>query len=197
MIDLTDPTALAILAAKAFEEAGVEYALYGGLLLAAYGEARETRDADLAVVGDVVDVARVALEHAGATTHVAFVDVVFGGLSLSRITVLGGAETTGLNTIDLVRPRSARFARGVMDRSVQAPLRGASIRIVTAEDFVLMKALSTRDRDLDDAATVVRRLGDLFDAALVDPEVDLLELELPEAQVAARMAAIGGRARGS
>lgn len=195
VIDLTDPTALAILAAKAFEQSGVEYALYGGLVLAAYGEARETRDADLAVVGDVVDVARVALERAGVTTHVAFVDVVFGGLSLTRITVIGGTETTGLNTLDLVRPRSARFARGVMDRSVAAPLRDATIRIVTAEDFVLLKALSTRERDLDDAATVVRRLGDLFDSAVVDPEVELLDQEVPEAQVPARMAAILARAR--
>ena len=49
-MDLNDPTTVALLAADAFEAAGFEYALYGGLLTAAYGEPRETRDADLAVI---------------------------------------------------------------------------------------------------------------------------------------------------
>lgn len=49
-MDLNDPTTVALLAADAFEATGRAYALYGGLLTAAYGEPRETRDADLAVV---------------------------------------------------------------------------------------------------------------------------------------------------
>ena len=48
-VDLADPTGVALLAAEAFTSAGIEHALYGGLMLAAYGRARETRDADLAV----------------------------------------------------------------------------------------------------------------------------------------------------
>ncbi len=196
MLDLNDPTALAILAGRTLSGAGVAHALYGGLLLAAYGEARETRDADLAVVGDVVQSARLALESEGVQTHVAFVDIIFGGLTLSRITVLGGAESTGLNTLDLVRPRSARFAQSVMDRSIEAPLRDTTLRVVAPEDFVILKALSTRERDLDDAATVVRRLGDLLDTDLIDAEIGLLERELPEANVALRMAAIRTRATG-
>ena len=45
-MELDDPTALALLAAEAPSRARIEHALYGGLLLAAYGEARETRDAE-------------------------------------------------------------------------------------------------------------------------------------------------------
>ena len=49
-MDLTDPTAAALRIAEAFDAAQTPYALYGGLLLAAYGEPRETRDVDLAVL---------------------------------------------------------------------------------------------------------------------------------------------------
>lgn len=38
--DLSDPTTSSLLAAEAMARAGLAYALYGGLLLAAYGEPR-------------------------------------------------------------------------------------------------------------------------------------------------------------
>ena len=44
-MNLNDPVATALLAAEALDQAGQRYALFGGLLLAAYGEPRETRDA--------------------------------------------------------------------------------------------------------------------------------------------------------
>ena len=49
-MDLGDPTEAALLCAEAFDRAGVRYAVFGGLALAAYGEPRETRDVDLAVL---------------------------------------------------------------------------------------------------------------------------------------------------
>jgi len=66
-IDLDDPTALALLAADAFLVAGLAHALYGGLLLASYGEPRETRDADLAVIEPGASAWRAALESTGLT----------------------------------------------------------------------------------------------------------------------------------
>ena len=49
-MDLADPTAFALEIAEVPGREGVGNALDGGLLLAAYGHARETKDADLAVV---------------------------------------------------------------------------------------------------------------------------------------------------
>jgi hypothetical protein len=48
---LDDPTAVALAIFRALTAHRIEAALYGGLALAAYGEPRETRDADFAVVG--------------------------------------------------------------------------------------------------------------------------------------------------
>ena len=134
-VDLNDPTTVALLAAEAFEAASHPYRLYGGLLTAAYGEPRETRDADLAVVDLTADRAREALATTGVRVLIAFENTTFGGLSLSRLTLLGAmrdmgsADTTGatsatgLNTIDLVQPRSQRYAALAVERAVRSTLR--------------------------------------------------------------------------
>ena len=186
-MNLDDPTTVALLAADAFRRAGCSYALYGGLLLATYGEPRETRDADVAVADLDAATARAALQAVGIETDIGFEDVRFGGLTISRLTILGKAGDTGLNTVDLVRPRSRRFRSAVLDRVVTVRMRSAEVHIVTAEDFVVFKALSTRDRDLEDAATVLRRMGAGLDLAAIDREVALLAKELPDVDARGRL----------
>ena len=51
---------------------------------------------------------------------------------------------------------------------------------------MLFKALATRERDIDDAASVLRRSASLVDEALVDTEVGLLAVEIPDWDVRAR-----------
>jgi len=46
-MDLEDPIEVALRMSEVLVEAGIDHALYGALILAAYGEARETRDAVL------------------------------------------------------------------------------------------------------------------------------------------------------
>lgn len=195
-MNLNDPVATALLAAEALERAGHRYALFGGLLLAAYGEPRETRDADVAVVDLTAEAARQALQAAGLLSLVSFDAVTYGGLSIGRVALLGGDEHIGLNVLDLVRPRSLRYSIAAMSRSVRAPLRDGTIQVLTADDFLIFKALATRDRDLDDAASVLRRSGDLLDLALVEEEIELLAAEIGDWDVRSRWASIrerGGR----
>jgi hypothetical protein len=173
-MDLNDPTTVALLAAEAFEAVGLPHALYGGLLLASYGDARETRDADVAVLHAGAQEARAALERRGLSCLVSFEDVVFGGLTVSRVAVVGGDAAVGLNTVDLVRPRSARLAAALIDRAETVKLRDRPIRVVTIEDFIVLKTLSTRERDIDDAASVLRRSGAVTALEVVDREPGLL-----------------------
>lgn len=186
MVNLNDPTSAALLAAEAVERTGGEYALYGGLLLAAYGEPRETRDVDLAVASLDADQVRRALNDMGFTGERNFEGVVFGGLVVDRITLLGSDDDLGLNTIDLVRPRSARFARSAIERAPRAPLRDRTVNVLSPEDFIVFKILSTRDRDLDDANSVLRRNGEKLDHAAIEKEIGLLATELPEVGVRER-----------
>ena len=193
-MNLNDPVATALLAAEALDQAGQPHALFGGLLLAAYGEARETRDADIAVVDLTAEAARLALDAVGVRGLVTFDAVTFGGLSVGRVALLGGDADIGLNVLDLVRPRSARYRSAALARSIRVPLRDRTIRALTADDFVIFKSLATRDRDLDDAASVLRRSGDLLDFGLIEREVEALGLEITDWDVRSRWRTI--RARG-
>lgn len=189
-MDLGDPTTVALLAVESLDRAGIAHAIYGGLLVAAYGEPRETRDADFAVVDATAEEASRAFREAGVATATSFVDTRFGGLSISRLAVLGSADSTGLNTVDLVRPRSDRYAKVAVERAVTAPLREKPVRVLTPEDFVLFKVLSTRDRDMDDAASVLRKSGELMDIRLLEEEIQALALEISDFDIRTRYAEI-------
>ena len=187
-MDLADPATAAILAADALSRAGIPHALYGGLLLAAYGEARETIDADFAVADAPPPAIREALAARGIEARPVFAGVVLGGHAVDRFTLSGGDAATGLNSLDLVRPRSARYRTLALARALTAPLRGSTVCALRPEDFIVFKILSTRDRDLDDATSVLRRSRGSVDMAAVRSEIATLAAEIPDFDVTSRLA---------
>jgi len=187
-LDLDDPIAVMLAASAALTRAEIEAAAYGGLTLGMYGEARETRDADLAATGVTPDRALSALEELGVLVVLAFADVRFGGCTLTRLSLVGGGQ---LNTVDLVMPRSRRYAEVVLTRAVQGQLRGQVLRVVAPEDFVLLKILATRDRDLEDARSVVTQQRGRLDVDLIGAEIEALSRELPDHDVRGRSAMLG------
>ncbi len=186
-LNLDDPSEVALAASAAFDRAGLQAALYGGLALAVYGEPRETRDADLAVATVSVGEAKAALDAAGIASVVAFSDMRFGGLSIGRVTIVGGGK---LNMIDLVTPRCSRYAGAVLTRSLRGALEGQELSVVAAEDFILLKTLSTRDHDLVDARTVWHALRDRLDRELMDREAGLLAVEIADHDVRGRYSSV-------
>ena len=184
-IDLNDPIAVLVTAFQILEQAGIETALYGGLALAVYGEPRETKDADLMVAGAQSAEAESALRTSGLNVLRAFEEMKFGGQNVSRLTLFGGLGGS-LNTIDLVRPRSDRYTRDVFTRSVMGELRGQRIRVVSPEDFVILKLLATRERDLEDAVSVIRGLTNELDFNLIEREVATLGEEIEDHHIAER-----------
>ncbi|MBI3891428.1 MAG: hypothetical protein HY303_07845 [Candidatus Wallbacteria bacterium] len=189
-MDLEDPTAVALAVAEALEAAGLRHALYGGLALAAYGEARETRDADFCVMEVSTAQAAAALRAKEFELQIAFEGLIFGGVSVDRLTLLPGLNDSGSNTVDFVSPLSRRFAACVLERALRGPLRDRLLTLVSPEDFILLKVLSTRDRDLTDAASVVARLDDRLDWELLTDECNRLAAEVPGHDVAARFARV-------
>ncbi len=69
-------------------------------------------------------------------------------------------------------------------------MRNEVVRVLAPEDFVIFKVLSTRERDLEDAASVVRGLGTILDLTAVEREVSLLKQEIPEHDTVARFARV-------
>jgi len=188
-IDLDDPVALMLAAAAALERSGGECAAYGGLALGMYGEPRETRDADFAVTGTDVERARAALAELGVNVIIAFANLRFGGCDVSRLSLVGGSQ---VNTVDLVTARSARFAENVFRRAVTGTLRGQQIRATSPEDFVILKVLATRERDLEDAQSVIETQRRRLDGALIRSEIERLIEEIPDHDIRGRFAKLGG-----
>ena len=184
-IDLDDPIALMLVAAAALERSGTECAAYGGLALGMYGEPRETRDADFAVTGVDAERARFALADLGVDVVIAFSNVRFGGCDVSRLTLIGGTQ---VNTVGLVTPRSPRFAENVFRRAVTGSLRDREIRATSPEDFVILKVLATRERDLEDARSVIETQRTRLDEALIRMEIEQLIAEIPDHDIAGRFA---------
>jgi hypothetical protein len=185
-MNLDDPIATALRVASLLERAEVAHGLYGGLAVAAYGVPRETKDADIAVVG--ADAVRMAdlLTSDGLRAMPTFDRLRFGGLIVSRATLLGGESDTGLNTVDMVQPTSERYAALAVSRVLRAPLRGSDVALLTPEDVVIFKILSTRDKDLEDASAILHHLGDGLDRATIDAEVARLAVEVPQHDVEQR-----------
>jgi len=185
-MNLDDPIATALRTARLLERAEVAYGLYGGLAVAAYGVPRETKDADVAVVA--ADAARLVelFSRDGLHALPTFDRLRFGGLIVSRATLLGGDSDTGLNTVDLVEPVSPRYAVLAVGRAVRAPLRDSEISILAPEDVVIFKVLSTREKDLEDGSAIIRQLGEALDIAMIDAEVERLVAEVPLHEVEQR-----------
>lgn len=109
---------------------------------------------------------------------------------VDRVTILDGDEDLGLNTLDLVRPRSPRYRSTALDRSIRAPLREREVSVLTPEDFIVFKLLSSRDRDLTDARSVLRRAEQLVDLDLIHREVEALAGGIADHDIAGRWAGI-------
>ena len=186
-LDLDDPVSVVLTAVAAFDTAGIETLVYGGMALAMFGEPRETRDADLAVTGVSAQAGHAALAAAGLTSVIAFADRRFGGLTITRLTLVGDGK---LNSVDLVAPRSDRYASALMQRPLRGSLGGQELRVVLPEDFVLLKVLSTRDRDVEDGRSIVAALGGRLDTALMDQEATALATEIPDHDVTGRYARV-------
>ena len=101
-----------------------------------------------------------------------------------RIMMCGAfARVSPKHEIDLIEPRSSRYGHKVLARSLTGSLRQQPVRVVSPEDFVVLKILATRDRDLEDAVTVVRSLASRIDMDLIERELEALAIEISDHDV--------------
>ncbi|MCC6752258.1 MAG: hypothetical protein IT371_31710 [Deltaproteobacteria bacterium] len=126
---------------------------------------------------------RLLVSELGLRTLPTFDRRVFGGLRISRIALVEGDAH---NTLDLVEPRDPAYATRALSRAIESSLRERPIRVLGAEDFVLLKLLSTRERDLTDAESVLRSLRDELERDLIEREVERLAAGIPDYDVRTR-----------
>jgi predicted nucleotidyltransferase len=137
--------------AEVLAREGVDYAVIGALAAAVYGAIRASADADALVSLSVAKLSNlsqvfkkkgfaVELRRGDADDPIPAL-LVIGDKHQNRVDVLGGLRGLDPQTLS---------------RTVEVPFAGATLRVVSREDFIAMKCFAGRPQDLEDARIAVR-----------------------------------------
>jgi hypothetical protein len=176
--------------AAALEEARIDWYLFGAQAAILYGAARLTADVDVTV--------RLSDNASNTTLTAAFerhrfrrriADAQF----IERTRVIPFVHTPTAVPTDVVIAGPGiedQFFERVVERTVE----GAQIRVVSAEDLVVMKILAARPKDMEDV-TAVLAATERFDVAYVRRMLGLLEQALAQSDLAPAFEQVLERAR--
>jgi hypothetical protein len=144
-------------------ENGLKYAIIGGLAVQNWGEPRFTRDVDLTIAAPLTDssadLIQLISEHFPSRTE----DPVAFAKS-TRMVLVNASNGVELD-ISLALPgyEDGLFARAV-DYEIEP---GKNIRLCSAEDLVIHKAVAGRPQDVSDIQGVVFRQGGRLDTVYI------------------------------
>jgi hypothetical protein len=146
-----------------FKKCQIRYAVIGGYAVAAWGEARATRDVDLLCSAGTSK----SLIDAMHEEHLHFEHRVgdYDDPILEVIRIQMGPVTDPSEIDVLVGIRNA--PPGIFDRIRIINVEGLAIPVASPEDLVVLKLLGGSARDLEDAKSVVQVQGDKLDLSLI------------------------------
>lgn len=159
MTDLNEPLHDVV---RLLDQAGISYAVMGGLAVRVYGIPRATYDIDFTAAIDRRRLPELfqRIEAAGYAVpeeyQTGWIDHVAG---LPLVKFRGFLGTNAVD-IDLFLAETA-FQTELLRRRRQEILDGQPIWIVTAEDLILLKLLAFRPRDIADIGDIRFTQGDL------------------------------------
>ncbi len=145
MIDLVGELNLIV---ATLEEAGLDYALCGGLALAIHGFPRATRDIDFIINPDDLPAIRQAIKRIGFTIDGGILILKKGTeheFQLWRISRSAGPD---LSTIDFILVRS--WLLEIWERRQQFVVSDRTLTVVNVDGLRKMKIISARPQDLAD-----------------------------------------------
>src|SRR4051794_39269655 len=152
--------------------------IIGAVAVAIRGRPRNTDDVDAIFLGDAISSERL-LESAARYGFVPRVDDVLGFAAHSRVLLLRH-EPSGVD-VD-VSLGALRFDREMIERSTVVKVGRLQLRLSSAEDLVIMKAVARRPKDIADIEGLLTTNPDLdldhirrhlreFSSALEMPEI--------------------------
>ena len=139
--------------ARALDEAGLPYMIFGGQAVLLYGEPRLTRDIDVTLDVDTSrapDLLHLIKEKQWRILVERPEEFVCDTLVVPALDPKSGIR------IDFVFSLTD-FERQAIDRSRVVPIAGVDVRFVSLEDLIVMKTISGRPRDLEDVVSVIRK----------------------------------------
>jgi predicted nucleotidyltransferase len=146
----------------------IEYMVIGGMANAVWGVARATLDIDVTIWTDESSqpdvVAILAARYSSRVAEpVAFVQ-------RTRVLPLVSAQGVPMDVIFGLLP----FEQTAVERATIRHIQGCSVRFCTAEDLILMKIISDRSKDIEDARQVVRQQKGRLDLDYLSPRIQEL-----------------------
>jgi hypothetical protein len=138
----------------ALQSAGVRYAVFGDLALAAHGLDRATRDLDLFVAADVQNVARLRAALRSAFDDADIDEITAEDLQGSYPAIQYGPPDVDY-TIDIVSRLGEAFSFDDLD-VVEVDVDGILVSVVSPLTLYRMKRGTLRPRDRDDAERLRR-----------------------------------------
>jgi hypothetical protein len=151
--------------ATALESLSAPYMLIGGLAVAAWGEPRATLDVDVSVWAEPEQME--ALLDGISRTLTPLVQDPRGFIEQTRVLPLQTRQGVRVDLIFASLPSE----REAIHRAPVMEIAGHPTRVAAVEDLVLMKILSVRQKDLDDARRLLRRHRKTVDRSYLEPRL--------------------------
>ena len=139
------------------EEAGLEYALLGGIAVSLYSEPRMTQDIDLNIALDVKDL-DVFLKKSRKYGFRPIPSNINKFVKETAVIPMRFSKGGIAGKFDFIIAQNPIEFAGIK-RACFKKILGVRVRIVSAEDLLLHKLLSDRPRDREDARGIIARQG--------------------------------------
>lgn len=164
--------------ARAFNELGISWYLFGAQACIVYGVARLTADVDVTVRAPITptDEWLSTLEGHGFARR--FADPAF--TAQSRVVPVMH-EATGL-PVDIVLAGPG-LEDEFLQRAVVHSVDGVAVPVVEIADLVILKVLASRPKDLEDVVAVLRIHGAGVDATRIRSVLTMLEKALGQSDL--------------
>jgi hypothetical protein len=155
----------------------IGYAIVGGIANAIWGEPRATIDVDVTVSVADEDLSTTVPRIIGRFGPAVADPVAF--VRQTRVLPLDTADGVRVDVIFALLP----FELDAIRRAIEVAIAGRMVRVVTAEDLVLMKIISERPRDVADAEAIVRRRAGVLDRSYLEPRIHELATALESDEI--------------
>jgi len=133
------------------EKEGLDYFVIGGLAVGLLGEPRMTQDIDL-----IVFISKDKIENFLKSALVS-------GFKCNKTSVLDNVRNKGAFKlvwqnlwVDIIIA-STEFEKSALKRTIKTKLLGKNIKIPSPEDFIILKIIPGRDKDILDVKSVIER----------------------------------------
>lgn len=134
--------------ARLFEEAGIDYAVCGGVAVAIHGHPRATRDIDLLVRQEDLEKIKQLVAREGFTIEAGTIPFDTGKETERRVFRISKAEGEDLLTLDLMLV--AGFLEEAWSTRERYRLGDQEVQVVSREGLKKMKAVAGRAQDRAD-----------------------------------------------